>query len=407
MRTVIRNGAVLDTHTMEYSTGDVVVENGTIVDTGTTGATGDLVVDAGGQFVVPGLMDAHVHFRLSTMNFRALEAWSEVEFGIAMARLARGTLERGFTTVRDLGGEVTGLINAIAAGTADGPRILRAGRMISQTGGHGDTAGGHLEMPSCACALRSNSFSVVADGPDAVRKAARHLLRDGSDFLKIHVSGGVASPMDPLDSIQFTPEEVTAAVTEAAHRHTYVAAHAYSPESIAMAVENGVHSVEHANLIDDETAAKVARAGAVVVPTLVTYKAMNDQGPALGLPAKNMEKNRVIFESGLRSLEILTRAGVTLGFGTDLIGEQQALQNDELRIRSEVQPVRDVLRSMWLVNADLMGLKGLVGEISPGAFGDLVVSRVDPLEDMSGFADPSRSVSMVLLGGIPRVDRTS
>lgn len=406
MRTVIRGGHVLDTSSMSFDDGqDVVIEDGVIVALERNARQGDVDIDAAGRFVVPGLLDAHVHFRLATMNFRALERWSEVEYGIVMARLARETVERGFTTVRDLGGDVTGLIGAIRSAHTPGPRIVRAGHMISQTGGHGDTTGGHLDVPTCACSLRSNHFSIVADGSDAVRKAARHLLRDGSDFLKIHVSGGVASPTDPLESIQFTPEEIAAVVTEAVHRGTYVAAHAYSAESIAMAVDSGVKSVEHANLIDVATARKVVEHGAVVVPTLVTYKAMNDHGAALGLPRRNLEKNLVIFESGLASVETMVGEGVVLGFGTDLIGEQQKQQNDELRIRAEVQPAVDVLRSMWQVNPRLMRLEGKVGTVTPGAFGDVLVSRVNPIEDIGAFADSSRSISHVVQAGAIVVNR--
>ena len=408
MRTLIRNGHVLDTKTMSFLTSqDVLVEGGVIADVGGNLTTKvDVAVDAKGKYVMPGFIDAHVHFRLATMDFRQLTAWSEVEFGVVMARLARETVERGFTTVRDLGGEVSGLMSAIRHGHTIGPRIVRAGRMLSQTGGHGDTAGGHLDVPACACSFRSDNFSIVADGPDAVRKAARHLLRDGSDFLKIHVSGGVASPTDPIDSIQYTPEEIVAAVTEATHRGTYVAAHAYSPEAIAMAVSSGVHSVEHANLIDKPTAALVASKNAVMVPTLATYKAMNDVGSRLGLPAANQQKNVVVYESGLESLEIAVGAGVTLGLGTDLIGETQSYQNSEMAIRAEVQSAVDILRSMWVVNSELCHLSGKIGVVAPGAFGDIVVSNVNPLDNIVKFADHSTSLTHVIQGGNVVVDRS-
>lgn len=401
MTTIIRNGHVLDTATMTFSDDtDVVIEGGVIAEVGRGLSTkADVAIDAKGKFVMPGLIDAHVHFRLATMDFRALTAWSEVEFGVVMARLARETVERGFTTVRDLGGEVSGLMSAIRHGHTVGPRIVHAGRMLSQTGGHGDTAGGQLDVPSCACSFRSDNFSIVADGPDAIRKAARHLLRDGSDFLKIHVSGGVASPTDPIDSIQYTPEEIVAAVTEASHRGTYVAAHAYSPEAIAMAVNNGVHSIEHGNLIDKQTAAIVSSKGAVMVPTLATYKAMNDVGGRLGLPAANQQKNVVVYESGLESLEIAVQAGVTLGLGTDLIGETQSYQNSEMAIRAEVQSAADILRSMWVVNPALCHLAGKIGVVAPGAFGDIVVSKVNPLENIVKFADHQSALSHVIQSG--------
>ncbi|MEO1063665.1 MAG: amidohydrolase family protein [Actinomycetota bacterium] len=408
-RTIVRDGTVLDTASMTYTEAQtVVIEAGEIVDVGSDSSVdGDVVIDAAGRFVLPGLIDGHVHHRLATLDFRSLAGWSEVEFGIAMAELARATVERGFTTVRDLGGEVNGLLRAIASGRATGPRIVRAGMMLTQTGGHGDVRSGEIEVASCGCVLDADVMSIVADGPDAVRKAARHLLRDGSDFLKIHVSGGVASPSDPLESLQYTPEEIRTVVTEAAHRDTYVAAHAYTPEAIAMAAREGVRSIEHGNLIDEPTAALLAEVGAVMVPTLVTYRAMDQRGARLGLPARNLEKNTAVLEAGLASVELAHRAGVTLGFGTDLIGETQPMQNQELAIRSEVQPAADVLRSMWVVNAELCHLAGRIGVLTPGAVGDVVVSAVDPLEDLAAFADHQRALTHVIQGGRVVVDRAA
>jgi imidazolonepropionase-like amidohydrolase len=398
--TVIANGSILDSRALGYSVeGDVVIEDGVIRQVGGrhSGAA-DVIVDARGKYVMPGLIDAHVHFRLATMNFVRLTAWTEVEFGIAMARLARETVGRGFTTVRDLGGDTQGLRRAIDSGMVVGPRILAAGQMLTQTGGHGDTRGGDLHAPQCACEMSGNAFGLVCDGVDAVIKGARHLLRNGSDFLKVHVSGGVASPADPIDGVQYTHEEIRAAVTEAAHRHTYVAAHAYNPDSIIMAVESGVRTIEHGNLIDATAATAVAAHGAFMVPTLVTYSAMNEMGAALGLPKRNIEKNVAILEAGLRSLEIAISAGVTLGFGTDLIGETQSFQNRELAIRSEVQPARDILDSLWNVNARILRREGSIGVLAEGAHGDVVVSHIDPLSDIKGFARQD-SIAHVVLGG--------
>ncbi len=407
MRTVVQNGNVLDTSTMEFG-GEktVVIDDGVIVEVGDHhSGPADRVVDAAGRFIVPGLIDGHVHFRLATMDFRLLASLSEVEFGIRMAVLARDTVERGFTTVRDLGGEVTGLVRAIARGTTAGPRIVRAGRMLSQTGGHGDAEGGDREVPGCACAMRTTAFGIVADGPDAVRKAARHNLRDGSDFLKVHVSGGVATPSDPLESVQYTHEEISVAVVEASHRQTYVAAHAYSPESIELAVGAGVHSIEHGNMLDDRSAKTMAAAGAVLVPTLATYEAMDQLGEKLGLPSSNRGKTTKVYNAGLASLEVARRHGVTMGFGTDLIGETQSRQNRELAIRNEVEPAADILRSMWITNAQLCHLEGRIGTIVPGAIGDVVVSQVNPLEDLVAFSDPTMAFTHVIQAGRVVVDR--
>ena len=316
-----------------------------------------------------------------------------------MARLARETVERGFTAVRDTGGELQGLIRAIAAGDVVGPRICRSGPMISQTGGHGDVEPGARPVPDCACQMRHNALGIVADGADAVRKAARHLLRDGSDFLKIHVSGGVASPSDPLDCVQYTPGEVEAAVQEATHRRTYVAAHAYLPDAIQMAVEGGVHTIEHGNLIDAPTAQRMAETGAVLVPTLVTYEAMKELGAALGLPKVNQAKNETVFAAGLASLEIAAAAGVPMGFGTDLIGETQVRQNREFAIRAQVQSARDILHAMYVVNPRLLGMEGEVGTLAEGAWGDVVISRVNPLEEIAALAEPAEALTHVLQGG--------
>lgn len=400
MRTVIRNGNVFDSDALEFVGARVlVIEDGRIVDDDASTATGDREIDAAGRFVMPGFVDAHVHFRLTTLNFRRLARWTEVEFGIVMARLARQTLERGFTSVRDTGGDLRGLLRAVAAGWAVSPRIVRSGLMISQTGGHGDTDGGVRAVPECACQMLHSAFGIVADGPDAVRKAARHLLRDGSDFLKIHVSGGVATPSDPMDCVQYTPPEVAAAVEEATNRRTYVAAHAYLPDAIQMAVNGGVHSIEHGNLIDRETAELMAAKGAVLVPTLVTYEAMGEVGAELGMPAANLEKNKVVLDSGLQSLELAGAAGVDIAFGTDLIGETQSRQNREFAIRAEAQSARDILRAMYVVNPRLLRLAGEIGTLTPGAFGDVVISRINPLDDIGGLADPASCLTHVLKGG--------
>lgn len=400
MRTIIRNGVVFDTDALDFS-GErtLVIEDGRIVDADASAATGDREIDAAGLFVMPGFIDAHVHFRLTTLNFRSLSRWSEVEFGIVMARLARDTLRRGFTSVRDTGGELRGLLRAIRAGEAIGPRIVRSGLMISQTGGHGDVDGSQRAVPECACQMLHSAFGIVADGPDAVRKAARHLLRDGSDFLKIHVSGGVATPSDPMDCVQYTPAEVTTAVQEATNRRTYVAAHAYLPDAIQMAVNGGVHSIEHGNMIDAPTAKLMADKGAILVPTLVTYAAMGEIGAQHGLPKSNIEKNAAVLSTGLRSLEIASAAGVEIGFGTDLIGEAQSRQNEEFAIRAETLSARDILRSMYLVNPRLLRMPGEIGTLTPGAFGDVAICRANPLDDIRALSDPATNLSHVLKGG--------
>ncbi|MEM9562640.1 MAG: amidohydrolase family protein [Actinomycetota bacterium] len=413
MRTAIVNGILLDTEALTLvGERHVVIEGDTIasVDEARPDTSNvDRVIDARGRFVLPGFVDAHVHHVITTMDFHRLRRLSATEKAIGAARLAEATVLRGFTTVRDTGGDVTGLVRAINSGLCDGPRIVRAGRAISQTGGHGDfdTPQNAAEAGTiCACQVYSNDLSHVADGPDAVRKAVRHELRDGSDFIKIMSSGGVASPSDPFDAIQYTPEEIRAATIETDHRHTYTTSHAYQPEAISLAIENGVRCIEHGNLVDPPTAARMAELGVTMVPTLVTYWAMREMGAKAGMPERNLAKNQGVFELGQRSIEVAKAAGVALGFGTDLLGEAQPHQNREFAIRAELEPAVDVLRAMYHVNVRLCGLEDQVGRIAPGRSADVVVSTVDPLANLAGLAEPDVALAAVVSRGRVMLDRT-
>jgi imidazolonepropionase-like amidohydrolase len=397
----ILNGNLLDTERMEL-TGErhITLSEDRIVDVSTSRPTGhaDLVIDAHGRTVMPGFIDGHVHHVITTMDFARLVKLTPVEHALSMARLAEATVLRGFTTVRDTGGHVSGLVRAIESGLCAGPRIIRSGRAISQTGGHGDVNAAP-EAGLCACQVLSNDFSHVADGPDAVRGAVRHELRDGAQFIKLMTSGGVASPTDPFDSVQYTAEEVRAATVETDHRNTYATSHAYQPEAISLAIENGVQCIEHGNLVDSTTAERMAELEVTMVPTLVTYQAMAEIGAKVGLPERNVSKNRGVFESGQRSIEIARRAGVELGFGTDLLGEAQPWQNREFANRVELESARSVLDSMYRVNPRLCRLEGEIGRVIPGAFADLVVTDVDPLEELAALAEPEKHLVAIIAEG--------
>jgi imidazolonepropionase-like amidohydrolase len=151
----------------------------------------------------------------------------------------------------------------------------------------------------------------------------------------------------------------------------------------------------------------MAELDVTMVPTLVTYKAMSELGPQLGLPPVNTSKNEGVFEAGCGSIEVAKRAGVALGFGTDLLGEAQPWQNRELAIRAELEPSIDVLRSMYRVNARLCGLEGEIGVIAPGACADLIVSTVDPIENLAAMAEPETALDAVICRGDVVVNRTA
>jgi imidazolonepropionase-like amidohydrolase len=196
-----------------------------------------------------------------------------------------------------------------------------------------------------------------------------------------------------------------AIVEEARGWRRYAMAHAYTPEAIRRAVEAGVRTIEHGNLIDRPTAELMVERGAFLVPTLVTYFAIDELGRALGFPEVSQRKVKHVLEAGLASLEIAREAGLALGFGTDLLGETHDQQSRELSIRAEVEPPADVLRSATLVNARILEREGELGEIAPGALADLLVVDGDPLADLSLLQEQGKHLLLVMKSGEPCVDR--
>lgn len=363
-------------------------------------AAGAAVVDIKGRTLMPGLIDAHFHAMAADPDFSKMEAMPRSLLHQHARVLLEAALRRGFTTVRDAGGADYGLAMAIKAGLIEGPRLFYAGRALTQTGGHADfrsPEAGHCGV--CLCGQGSNVFGAIADGVPAVRQAAREELRKGATQIKIMASGGVASPSDPIWNLQYSEEEIRAIVWEAESWRTYVMAHAYTPEAISRCVAFGVRSIEHANLIDAPAAAACAAAGAYVVPTLVTYEALERFGPDLGLPAVSLEKLKVVREAGVSSLEILKSAGVSVGFGTDLLGAMQAHQSGEFTIRAEVLSPAEILRSATSVNAALLNAKGELGVVATGALADLIVIDGDPLADLTLLQDQGAHMPVIVKGG--------
>ena len=320
---LIRNGNLLDPASGDLTeNASVLVEGERIreVSARPIKISASLTLDAGGRTLMPGLIDCHVHVFLSEVNIRALEAIPLTLMTARGAALMRAMLDRGFTTVRDTGGADWGIREGVAQGYLPGPRLFVAGRPIGQTGGHSDSRRRTDTASTCHC-CNAMAFTLgIADGVDEVRHATREQLRQGVDHIKIMVSGGVASPYDPLESLQYTTDEIRAAVEEAAVFKRYVCAHAYAAEAIARAVQAGVRVIEHGNLIDAATAKLMAARGAFLVPTLVAYDAIERHGGRWGMGADSLEKNKIVMAAGLRSLELAREAGVRMAFGSDLLG---------------------------------------------------------------------------------------
>ncbi|MFN0186692.1 MAG: amidohydrolase family protein [Aquabacterium sp.] len=357
------------------------------------------VIDGRGATLMPGLIDSHVHVTLSEVALRRLE---EVPLTLMTARAAvlmRGMLDRGFTTVRDTGGADWGLKTAVEQGLLPGPRLFIAGKAIGPTGGHSDGRRRTDTGMGCHCcnALR---FSLgIADGADAVRAAVREEMRQGCDHVKIMMSGGVASPYDPLDSLQFSPAEVAAAVEEATAFGRYVCAHAYTPPAIIRAAEAGVRTIEHGNLVDDAAAALMAQRGMFLVANLVTYFEMRDKAAAFGMSADQLAKNELVIEGALRSLEICARHGVPVALGTDLLGQLQVAQSREFALRAQVVKPIETIRSATTIGAQVVRREGELGCLKAGALADLIAVEGNPLADLSLLEGQGRHLSLIIQGG--------
>lgn len=353
-----------------------------------------------GKTIMPGLIDCHAHPVLSEMRVMALE---EVPPTLAAANasvILKGMLERGFTTIRDAAGGDWGLKEAVQRGFIDGPRLFISGRALTQTGGHGDMRRRTDDMAPCSCCHALHMTSRIADGADQLLHAVRDELRKGADQIKVMVSGGVSSPNDPLESCQYSSDELRIVVEEANRWGTYVLAHAYTAQAITHAINAGVRTVEHANLIDRPAADLVFKNNAFVVPTLVTYDALERHGERLGLTPAMLEKLSIVRKAGLRSLEICHSAGVKMGFGTDLLGFTHEDQSREFLIRAEVQKPHEVIFSATKVGAEILRQDGELGVIAPGAIADLLVIDGNPLDDLGLLQDQGANILAIMKSGV-------
>ena len=357
------------------------------------------VVDCGGRTLMPGLIDSHVHVFLSEVNIRFLEA---VPLTLATARavaLMRGMIDRGFTTVRDTGGADWGIKSAVEQGHVPGPRLFIAGQAIGPTGGHSDPRRRTDFGARCHCCNAMAFTMAVSDGVAEVRKSAREQMRQGADHVKIMMSGGVASPYDPLDSLQFSPPEVAAAVEEAQAFGRYVCAHAYTPEAITRAAHAGVRTIEHGNLIDEPAAKLMAEKGMILIANLIAYYAMRERAAEYGMTADMLAKNDLVIDGGLRSLEICRRAGVPVAYGSDLLGGLQVDQSREFLLRRDAAAPIEIIRSATTIGAKVLRQEGKLGTLKTGALADLILIDGDPLKDLSLFQDQGRHLSLIMKAG--------
>jgi imidazolonepropionase-like amidohydrolase len=401
MQILLRNASIVDASAPEPRAGNILVEDGVIRDVNARLPAGDCeVIDVQGRTVMPGLIDSHVHVVASMMDLAANAALPAPIAVLRSVPILKGMLARGFTTVRDLGGATGALAEAVAQGLTPGPRLFVCGKALSKTGGHSDARPRYDTRDPNRWATNFGALGRVADGVDEVRLACRQTLREGATFIKVMANGGVASPTDPVHWFGYTVDELKAAVEETRDVHTYVAAHLYTADGIIRAVECGVHTLEHCNLINAKAANLAAEANCVAVPTLVTYNALAEDGPSLGLPAASIAKIENVRKAGLESLSILRDAGVTMAFGTDLLGPTHVRQCEEFSIRARVLTAQEILASATTVSAKLVGMEGKLGVVAEGAIADLLVVDGSPLKDITVLAHPEKNLRLVMKEGV-------
>jgi imidazolonepropionase-like amidohydrolase len=354
-------------------------------------------IDLRGRTLMPGLIDMHVHVVSAVVNGVQNAMTPSSLVALRTARTMKAMLMRGFTTVRDLGGADLGLVMAVEEGLIEGPRLIICGKALSQTGGHSDPRDRSETRPLYAGRL--GQVGQLCDGVDAVRLAAREQLRAGATFVKIMANGGVASPNDPIHALGFSRDEIKAAVEEAENAGTYVAAHLYTDKAIARAVECGVLSLEHCNLIQPETAKKAAAAGCFAVPTLAAYEGLAREGTAFGLRPESAAKIETVRKGGMESLSYMRDAGLPMGYGSDLLGQLQKYQTLEFELRAQVLPLPEVLASATSVAAKLCRMEGEIGALVPGAYADLLVVDGDPTRNATLFQNDGRALRAIMRGG--------
>src|SRR5215210_4153962 len=238
-----------------------------------------------------------------------------------------------------------------------------------------------------------------SDGVSEVRKSVREQMRQGADHIKIMMSGGVASPYDPLDSLQFSVGEVEAAVQEAHAFGRYVCAHAYTPEAITRAAHAGVRTIEHGNLIDDASAKLMAEKGMFLIANLVTYFEMKKHAAEYGMNSDMLAKNDLVIDGALKSLEICKRHGVPVAYGTDLLGQLQVAQSEEFTLRAQVLSPAEIIRSATTIGAQIVRMEGKLGCLKAGAFADLLIVDGNPLKDLKLLQGQGQHLSMIMKGG--------
>lgn len=367
-------------------------------------AAAQRLVDLSDAWVLPGMIDLHVHLGSESSPTAYLEefTWNPADFALRAAHHARETLEAGFTTVRnpgDNGGSTLALRDAIRKGWLPGPRIFSAGKSIATTGGHADPTNGWCDLIEGDPGPREG----VANGSDEAAEAVRQRYKEGADFVKITATGGVLSLARSPDAPQFTEEEVAAVVRIARDYGLHVAAHAHGAEGMKRAVRAGVRSIEHGTFMDEETIRLMIEHGTWFVPTLSAGAFVAAKAEIEGYYPEVVRPKAAKVGPQIRdTFARAWRAGVKIAFGTDAGVSPHGDNALELVYMVEAgMPPLEAIRAATASAAEVLDAAGELGCLAAGCIADLVAVRADPVADIRALA----RVDFVMQGGAIVVDR--
>jgi imidazolonepropionase-like amidohydrolase len=408
-RLLVKNVRIFDGSADRLFAGHVLIEGTKIAAIETSPIAekpNTLVIDGADRVLMPGMSDAHLHLIGMANTFIDMMMASQSQLIASTLARAKDTLLRGFTAVRDMAGDTAGIKNVIDNNPALGPRIYPSQAAISQTAGHGDF-GFVYELPTSLGGEQSRAEQIgmmrVADGEARVLAAVREQLRQGASQIKVMAGGGVASLYDPLYTMQFTARELRAAVDAAEDYGTYVAAHVYSVAGIHRAVDAGVKCIEHGHLADEPTVAMLAERGVWLSTQPFAEHDHNFPNP------ENAEKQREICTGTDRLYNWARKHGVKTAWGTDLLFEPE-LAGKQSEMMTRLGGYFTNVEALKLVtsgNAGLFRLSGerdpykaaRLGEISVGAWADVLLINGDPTADLGLLADPDKNIAVIVKDG--------
>ena len=366
------------------------------------------VIDVSGKTLMPGLIDAHAHVTGLSLSPRNI-SYSPSEITLACVNYLKSSLMDGFTSIREAGGADHAIARLLADGAIVGPRLFYSGQALTQTGGGADfRTPGELIDP-CGHISPFSVMSVIADGVDEVRKAAREELRKGAAQIKLFASGGVVFPSEAHSTLyEYSEPELAAIVEEAKARGTYAMAHVYTDDGIRRCLRAGVRSIEHGNFASEETIAMIAEYGAYLDPTFISLVQRIESAGENNLSQSIVDNLERTVARGKQVYRWARQYGVPIAFGTDLWGpEAQKSQLREFAVRMKLDIASNIIGSATVTNAALMMQEGRLGAIAAGAYADLLVVDGDPLTDLRVMLDPEQNLKLIMKDGIIYKDELS